>query len=154
MTSSRLRLAIATGCGIGYFPFAPGTLGSLEGLVLAWALARLGGSWAVAFGWAAVTLVGFWSSREAEAQFGRRDPAPVVIDEVSGQLLGLLFVPPSAAGWLGGFVLFRIFDIWKPYPVRRLESWPGASGIMADDLVAGAYANVVQQLLRLSVRLG
>jgi phosphatidylglycerophosphatase A len=95
----------------------------------------------------AVTLVGIWAASHAEKLFARKDPGKVVVDEVAGQLIALLPVlPRSDPGWLtilAAFVAFRLFDIIKPYPARRLESLESGLGIMADDIVAGAYAAVV-----------
>ena len=144
----RLRLALATGLGVGYAPLAPGTAGSLVGLLLVALSWRLGGSAILLAIFAIVLALGLWSSAVAEPHFGRRDPGPVVVDEITGQLLSLLFLPPTAGSLVAGFLLFRLFDIVKPYPVRRLESLPGGSGIMADDLMAGCYANLAQQALR------
>jgi phosphatidylglycerophosphatase A len=144
----RLRLAAATGLGLGYAPLAPGTVGSLAGLALVVACWRLGGPWAVLVGAALVTAAGLWAAGPAEARFGRRDPGVVVIDEVAGQMVALLFASPEPATLVCGFILFRIFDIWKPQPVRRAERIPGASGIMLDDLLAGVYANLILHLLR------
>ncbi|HVF56963.1 MAG TPA: phosphatidylglycerophosphatase A [Pyrinomonadaceae bacterium] len=89
-----------------------------------------------------ITLVGVWASTRAESLLRRKDPGVVVIDEVAGQLLAFLFVPARAPWWIIAlsFVAFRLFDIWKPYPIRRLESLESGLGIMADDVLAGAYA--------------
>ncbi len=140
---ARARLLAATGLGIGYAPLAPGTLGSIPGLVLAWSLFLLGGSGAVFAGFVVVTGVGFLVAGGAARTLGARDPRPVVVDETAGQMLALLLVPPTARTVVLAFFLFRLFDTWKPFPVRWLESLPGSSGIMADDLAAGIYANLV-----------
>ena len=145
----RLRVLAATALGLGYAPVAPGTFGSLGGLILVWIGWRLGGAWLVLFAALGVVAVGMWAAGVAEAHFGSRDPGAVVIDEVAGQMVSLLFLAPSPTTLIAGFLLFRLFDIWKPYPVRRLENLPGVSGIMADDLLAGAYANIVLHALRL-----
>jgi phosphatidylglycerophosphatase A len=143
----RLRLWIATGLGCGRAPIAPGTVGSLAALPVAVLLWRAGGSIAVLTGTVTVTLLGYASAGVAETHFGRRDPGPVVVDEIAGQLVSLLFLAPSPVALATGFLLFRIFDIWKPPPVRQAEKLPGASGIMTDDLVAGLYANLLHQAL-------
>jgi phosphatidylglycerophosphatase A len=137
---------VATGLGTGRIPAAPGTAGSLLGLGLAAWLARSGGATALLGGLLVVVAAGFWAAREADRLFGVPDPAPVVVDEVAGQMLAVAFFPPSGAHLAAGFVLFRLLDVWKPWPARRLEDLPGASGIMADDLLAGAYANLAQQI--------
>ena len=159
-----LALAIAT-CGVGYLPIAPGTWGSLLGVGLYIALelatrkfvrsfAGQGSPLLFSLSIAAelilitiVTLVGIWAATRAEKLFARKDPGKVVIDEVAGQLIALLPVfPRIVPGWftiLVAFLAFRLFDIIKPYPARRLESLESGLGIMADDIVAGAYAAVV-----------
>jgi phosphatidylglycerophosphatase A len=143
----RLPLLVATAGGAGYFPFAPGTVGSAVGVAL-YAALWLTGGWPVALaGFVVATALGYWSAGIAEAHLARRDPGPVVIDEVAGQMLSLLFVPLAAGTALAGFLLFRLFDIVKPFPCRRLEKLPGGSGIMTDDLMAGIYANLVLQAL-------
>lgn len=143
----RLRRSIATAFGTGRLPIAPGSFGSLWGVLFAWALFRAGGHLAVLAGLACVTAAGYWSTAQPERRFGSSDPSSVVIDEVAGQMLSLLFLEPTAFRLLLGFAFFRLFDIVKPYPVRRLESLPGGSGIMADDLLAGVLANLFQQAL-------
>jgi phosphatidylglycerophosphatase A len=102
-------------------------------------------------GWlVAVALVviaaGVWAAGVEEARVGRHDPTSVVIDEVAGMLLALIAAPPGLA-WAGLlFFLFRVFDVWKPYPIDRLQSLPGGWGIVADDLLAGVYAALVGRL--------
>jgi phosphatidylglycerophosphatase A len=140
-----LRGLVATGLGVGRLPLAPGTAGSLVGLALAWALHRAGGHAAVAAGTAAVIAAGFWAAGDAERRFGSADPPSVVIDEVAGQMVGVLLLAPAAPALVAGFVLFRLLDVTKPFPIRRLEALPGGSGIMADDLAAGLCANLAQR---------
>jgi phosphatidylglycerophosphatase A len=184
----RLALAIATAFGLGYLPKAPGTFGSLAGILLGWILLRL---WPHTSLWEAIPrvakvpipyivvalvvivaigLVGLWAADRASDYLGAKDPQIVVVDEVSGQLLAILFTFGSTGRyvdgmtnfrdgfwWHGdlnwkylvaGFILFRVFDIWKPFPARRAELLPGGLGIMADDWVAGAYAALGLWLLR------
>ena len=140
----RPALLVATGLGAGYAPWIPGTFGSLVGLVVAWTLA-LGGAPVTVAGLALLTALGVWAAGRAEVELGRHDPGEVVIDEVAGQILTLAFLPLTPRVVVLGFVLFRILDILKPFPARRMESLPGGSGIMADDLVAGLYANLLLQ---------
>jgi len=142
-----VRLLIATGFGCGHAPIAPGTVGSLAALPLVALLWWMGGPSAVLGGAVVVTLLGYGSAGVGESHFGRRDPGPVVVDEIAGQMVSLLFLAPSPTSLVTGFLLFRIFDIWKPPPVRQAERLPGASGIMTDDLIAGIYANVLHQAL-------
>jgi phosphatidylglycerophosphatase A len=96
-----------------------------------------------------VTLVGLWAATRAEKLLGKKDPGAVVVDEVAGQLITFLFVPWASGRWtvVVGFLAFRLFDIWKPYPVRRLEGLGGGLGIMADDMLAGFYAAALMSLL-------
>lgn len=148
-----LPLWIATGLGSGYFPVAPGTAGSALGLVLVIAFrqtsldpVRLAATLAVLAG--LLFVVGVWSAGKAERIFGRVDPGQVVIDEVVGQII--TFVATPRVGWIWlivGFILFRFFDIVKPFPARRAERLPGGWGIMLDDVVAGLYSLTVLVIL-------
>lgn len=151
----RLALIIATGCGLGYLPKFPGTWGSLLGVLLAWAAGTQQAVAGVMAGLAIiVALAGIWAAGRVAAHLHTHDPQIVVVDEVSGQLiacLGLATAATSAHDWkylLAGFILFRVFDIWKPYPARRAESLPGGLGIMADDWIAGLYAALALGLAR------
>jgi len=141
-----LRIAIATGLGTGYSPLVPGTVGSLPGLALAWAARTAAGPYGLLAATLIVAAVGFWAAEGGARHFGGEDPRPVVIDEIAGQMLTLLWIPPTPAALVLGFVVFRVFDVWKPFPAGRLESLPGGSGIMADDLMAGVYANLVVRI--------
>ena len=182
-----LSFLLATWFGLGYLPKAPGTWGSLAGLVLIWALALLtsvAGSpkadfhvedWYFVVRFHVLPLFGIFvaalgvivSSRVA-AYSGTKDPQHIVVDEVSGQMLTLvlggIYATGSStgtsiytSGWsfyldvpwkflLAGFILFRLFDIWKPFPIRKLEKLPGGWGIMADDWLAGIYAAILLRL--------
>jgi phosphatidylglycerophosphatase A len=143
----RLHRAVATVLGLGFVPWAPGTAGSLVGLALAWLLALAGGPWIAVAGALAVAGVGLVSAGRTAEQLGLSDPPPVIIDEVAGQMIALLFFAPRWPALLCGFVLFRLFDVLKPYPLRRLEELPAGLGIMADDLAAGVCSNLAQRLL-------
>ena len=107
-----------------------------------WVSTMLAGRWQCWWHCPLVVAIGIWAANQAETYFKRKDPGHVVIDEIAGQLVALLFMAPTPGRLIGGFFLFRLFDILKPYPARRLEALPGGTGIMLDDLVAGAYANV------------
>jgi phosphatidylglycerophosphatase A len=133
-------LAVATALGVGYVPVAPGTFGSAVGLLLWYLLPASPIAQAAAI--AVIIVIGSWSGTVAEHHFGRADPGYVVIDEVAGMLVTLFLVPVGWAGALLAFLLFRLSDIVKPYPANRLERLPGGAGIMADDVMAGVYANV------------
>jgi phosphatidylglycerophosphatase A len=142
---TRAGLTIATALGAGYAPKAPGTFGSAVGLLLWIALPKM--LWLQIVAIVVVSVVGAWSGYVAEEHFGRRDPGQVVVDEVAGMMVTMLLNPIGGFWWmLTAFVLFRAADIVKPYPVRRLEALPGGTGIMADDLLAGVYANLALRL--------
>jgi phosphatidylglycerophosphatase A len=140
-------LAVATSLGAGYAPIAPGTFGSAVGLLL-W-LMLPSSTLVQGIAILALFVIGSWSGSVAERHFGRTDPGQVVVDEVAGMLVTLFLVPAGSLGWAGGlgaFFLFRIADIVKPFPANRLERLPGGIGIMADDIMAGIYANVALRL--------
>jgi len=139
-----IALAVATACGAGYAPFAPGTAGSLVGLLLWWLLPPAAGVQAGSI--VALFLAGCWSGAAAERHFQKTDPGQVVLDEVVGMLLTLFMIPVGWKGAAAGFVLFRAFDIVKSPPANRLEHLPGGLGIMADDAMSAVYANVALRL--------
>jgi len=143
---TRLGVGIATVGGVGWFPIAPGTAGSAVGVAL-YLLTRWWPAPAQVALVVAVTLIGIWAAGVAEAALKREDPGPVVIDEVAGQLVTLLLTGVGWKGAVAGFFLFRVFDILKPFPARRLERLHGGLGIMADDIAAGVYAWGVMMLL-------
>ena len=125
---------------------APGTAGSVIGLGLYAALTPLSsGLYVVAL--SAVSVAAVWIADRAERLLGRHDDGRIVIDEIAGMLTSLAFLPARLDVALAGFVLFRLFDIWKPPPARRAERLPGGIGVVMDDLVAGVYANLAGQLL-------
>jgi phosphatidylglycerophosphatase A len=142
---------IATFFGVGFLPLMPGTWGSLA-TVLLWALAarfirpELHFMVALLVACAAI-IVGIPAASIVCRETGRDDPQIVVIDEVAGQMLTLLLVPLGWKAFLVGFILFRVFDTWKPFPLRRLEKLPEGSGVVMDDVGAGFYGFLVMQLL-------
>ena len=143
---TRLAVFLATAAYCGYFPIAPGTVGSAAGLVV-YLLVWWTRSPIVEVGLIAVTfVVGTWAATQAERYFGGTDPGPVVIDEVLGMLVTLAFIPAGWSAMLTGFVIFRVFDVIKPFPADRLEKLHGGLGIMADDAMAGVYANLALRL--------
>jgi len=143
---SHLALLVSTVGYVGFFPVAPGTAGSLAALAL-YAVLRWVGEpvfeTAIIVG---VFAVGVWASSRAERLLGAEDPGPVVIDEVLGMLVTLAWMPLSIAAVAVGFLLFRVFDVIKPYPARQLERAPGGWGIMLDDAMAGVYAHLAVRL--------
>ena len=132
---------IASGAGAGYSPVAPGTAGSLVAAVGLWLIPFSSvGLWAAL---AAVVVAGIWASHHVEAVLGRKDPGVIVIDEVAGMMVAVLLLPRTPGVLLCAFLLFRFFDIWKPFPAREAEALRGGFGVMLDDLIAGVYALVL-----------
>ena len=140
---TKLAGFIATVGYCGSFPIAPGTVGSAAGLLF-YALVWWSGSTAVEVALiAGLFAAGVWAGTTSERYFGGVDPGPIVLDEVVGMLITLAFIP--GLGWSGalaGFVLFRLFDVIKPYPAGRFEQLHGGLGVMADDAMAAVYANL------------
>ena len=132
--------AISTWFGCGYAPIAPGTVGSLAAIAIAWALHAY--VTPIEFGLLGVLLAipGIWAAGVTAREIQTKDPGIVVVDEVVGQWITLAGATAlNWHSWLLAFALFRIFDIWKPPPVRQLERLPGGIGIVADDAMAGVY---------------
>ncbi len=133
-------MAIATGVYVGYLPPAPGTLGSLLGLLLLWPLKP--GTVQVL-----VTLfligVGIVVADRAARVIGGQDPPAIVIDEIAGIAVATLLLPPQVQERVVAFVIFRLFDVIKPFPARQAERLPGGFGIVGDDLIAGLYTNLL-----------
>lgn len=161
-------LAVTT-FGVGYLPYAPGTYGSAVGvgiyLLAALAESRFG-AFMLGNGWTdpQVTawfhvgnlvlfllfcLLGIWASGRSTKLFKNKDPQQAVVDEVIGQLITFLFIPFAMSWWLvlTGFLLFRLFDIWKPYPIDSLQNLPAGIGVCADDILAGVYAGTCLSLI-------
>lgn len=143
---------IATGCGVGFFPYGPGTMGALFAIVV-WYLLSLLVSMPSLIGITLAlvvlfTFLGAWSATVSERYWGE-DPSRVVIDEVVGQWIVLLAIPANFQLWhvVVALALFRFFDIVKPLGVRKMENFKGGWGIMADDILAGVYGFIVLQLL-------
>ncbi len=199
MRKPRVSIFFATACGLGYLPKAPGTWGALGGIIVTLIpylicahlsiLARAGGIVTIyidnhnvdpylsgqILGGLVIAAIAVWTSGRAARFWGEKDPQKIVIDEVSGQHLTLVFgcalpiwrtvygswqtsvwgylAHDSTLNWkylLVGFILFRVFDIWKPFPARQAESLPGGWGIMADDWMAGVYAGLGLWIARLA----
>ncbi len=137
-TSARL---LATGLGSGHSPVAPGTAGSVVGLLLFWPLASLP-VWAQLAACAALFVVGALASTLVARDLGRKDPGLIVVDEVVGMWVTLIAVPFVPLTIVLGFLLFRLMDIVKPWPARSLEGLPDGWGVMADDVAAAVYAHL------------
>jgi len=147
--ADRCASALASWFGCGFAPVAPGSAGSLAAAVLAGLAGHYLGwpPWAVGAATVAVLPLAVWSSGRAAANTGEKDPQFVVVDEVVGQWITLAGATSSNWKAVGaGFVLFRILDIWKPFPVRQLERLGGGAGIVADALMAGIYGALVLYL--------
>lgn len=139
-------MCLATGCYVGRFPIAPGTLGSLIGILVAWGFSLL--IWPLAIvATLVLVLVAVWIAREAENHLQRKDPGCIVIDEIAGQCIALLCLPLTLGTCVAGFFLFRLFDIAKPPPARYLERrLSGGWGVVMDDVAAGIMAHIVLRL--------
>ncbi len=134
---------------VGYSPFASGTVGSVPAAAL---VLCLGERHLILLALAVVlTVFGTIASSHGERVFGRKDPSEIVIDEFVGMLVAVLWLPITWKSVAAAFLLFRLFDIWKPFPARKFEELPGGFGIMADDLVAGVYANLTFRILALLI---
>ena len=140
-------LFLATGFGVGYSPVAPGTLGTLVAIPIYYFLSEIPSPLYE------ITLIGFfflsvWISQNAEIFFGKKDDQKIVIDEIIGFLITMLWVPQTLLFVIIGFFLFRFFDILKPFPIRRLEKgFKGGFGVVLDDVAAGVYANILLHLI-------
>ena len=139
---------LSTWFWVGLLPKAPGTFGSLAALPFAWAIQTFLGPLALLAGALTVFAIGSWSSARYIRDFDHTDPGEVVIDEVAGQWIACLLIPPTMLwAWLAAFVLFRIFDIFKPWPISLLDRHGrGGIGIMQDDVLAGLFAFALLQL--------
>lgn len=147
---AKIDLILATGFGLGYSPIVSGTVGSLGGVIFLCALHYI--SWPLYL----ITLLGLvflgiWSAQRAENFYKIKDSKYIVIDEIIGFLVGAFLVPWKWPWILLTFLIFRFFDVLKPFPLRQIESLPGGIGIVMDDLGAGIYTNVLIHLLRLSL---
>jgi len=147
---SRFSVTLASVFYIGFIPGAPGTYGSLAAVAVLYFIGQ-NGNWinpaALLAGVGIITLLGIPASAAAGKQVNDEDPSFVVIDEVAGQLLTFFLIPFSVANIILGFFAFRAFDIFKPWPIRKLESLPHGIGVMADDLLAGVYACAVLHII-------
>ena len=139
---------LSTWFWIGLIPKAPGTFGSLAALPFAWIIQTYLGPLALLAGAVAIFGLGCWASAHYIRDFTETDPGEVVIDEVAGQWIACLLIPPGMLwAWLAAFVLFRIFDIFKPWPIHLLDKHGrGGIGIMQDDMLAGLFAFILLQL--------
>jgi phosphatidylglycerophosphatase A len=144
---NRFFLLFATGFGVGYSPLAPGTLGTLIAIPVYYFLSEIPPPVYE------ITLIGFfflsvWISENAEVFFRKKDDSRIVIDEMMGFLITMLWVPKTTLFIIVGFILFRFFDILKPFPIRHLEKrLKGGFGVVLDDVMAGIYGNIILQII-------
>jgi phosphatidylglycerophosphatase A len=151
---NRLCLAFASMFYIGYIPGAPGTYASFATTILFFLVYRISYRIVPSLHLSAVCLIslaGILASARIERSTGIEDPSFIVIDEVAGQLVTFLFLPVGFLNLFLGFLFFRTFDMWKPFPIRKLESLGSGVGVMADDLLAGVYGNVLLQIINLAI---
>jgi phosphatidylglycerophosphatase A len=155
-----LILFFSSGFGSGYIPFASGTWGTGVAILLYWPLARLnqlpsqgGKPWLYALIVLGVIALGTWAADEAEKFYKVKDSGKVVIDEIAGFFVTMFFIPFTWYWLLGAFLIFRLFDVIKPGPIRRLQHLKGGVGIMIDDVLAGALGCVVLNLIQLGIGL-
>jgi len=149
MKNSSIITFLATGAYFGKIPFAPGTWGTLVGLPICYVLSCM--HWPLQL----ILLILFmpfaaWISGQAEHYFGKKDPGAIVIDEIAGIMITLAFVPYTLIHVIAGFLLFRFFDILKPYPISKAETYfQGGTAVLMDDVIAGIFARVILEILRI-----
>jgi phosphatidylglycerophosphatase A len=134
---------IATLGGVGYAPYAPGTAGSIVALPFAWLIAYGAGRFALMLAAVLALAIGAWASELYTAQTKRPDPSECVVDELAGQWIACAFAPTTLLGFGLAFLLFRLFDTWKPWPIRAVERLHGGIGVMADDVLAALVAGAI-----------
>lgn len=154
----QLILLFTSGLYTGYIPFASGTWGTALAMLLYWPMAGLnrwpsqgGRLWLYALIVAAVTVAGTWASTRAEAMHGKKDPGKIVIDEIAGYFISVFLLPFDWRWLVAAFFVFRLFDVWKPTPIRQLQGIKGGLGVMIDDVLAGAYTCILLHAARLAL---
>lgn len=146
---SKTTRIIATGFYLGYAPVAPGTVGSLLGLFLYWAVPKSESVFSLVI-YALLFFIGVWSATEVEKEAGK-DASIIIIDEIVGMLITLTWFDKNVKALVIGFIIFRFFDITKPFPAKHAERLPGGWGVMMDDVIAGVYSAAVLRLIFLFV---
>ena len=146
---SQIILLAATGAGIGYLPWLPGTFGTCVAVPLSLALNQLAthALWSALIALVGIIAFAIWSSGKAAMMLGVKDPQVIVIDEIAGFLIANFLNQSKLSSLILAFILFRFFDIVKPFPARQFEKLPGGFGIVLDDIVAGVYALIVSSML-------
>lgn len=142
----RIAKLIATFFYVGYFPYAPGTLGTLAAVPLYYIVSFLPYYFYIPFT-VIFIILSVWAAGVAEGIFGEKDPGLIVADEVCGYLVTMILIPLTLPNVIIGFFLFRLFDIVKPPPSRQAERLNGGLGVVMDDVMAGIYANIVLQIV-------
>lgn len=146
----KVVLFIATGCFIGKIPFAPGTFGSLAGILLCFILSKTS-ELAAIFGLVLFIIFSIWIANDAEKILNKKDPGSIVIDEIAGMAVTLIGLPFNVFYVATGFIVFRVLDISKPFPIRYIEKRiPGGAGIVLDDVAAGIIANVILRMIQVA----
>lgn len=145
---NKLANLFSTVLKIGYLPIAPGTWGSLVAVVIWFLIIESTSTITFITAIIIIFILGVYTSSITERHLAQKDPSIIVIDEWVGQWIALLFVPKSLLLGLVAFALFRLFDIWKPYPIKLLDKYPKGWGIMLDDVLAGVYALLVLSVFR------
>ncbi len=142
----RFVLLLATGFGAGYSPVIPGTMGTLIGIPVLLVLSAIP-SPAYEMTVLAFFFLAVWTAEKAQTYWGVKDDQRIVIDEIMGFLVTMLWIPGTLTTIICGFILFRLFDIVKPFPIRRLEEVRGGYGVVLDDVMAGVYANIALHII-------
>jgi len=144
-------LLLATGFGVGFSPLVPGTMGTLVAIPLYLILSSIPSP---VYEWTVITFffLASWISDRAQTYWGKKDDQRIVIDEIMGFFIAMMWMPRKATFMIIGFFIFRFFDILKPPPIRRLEKVGGGYGVVLDDVMAGVYANIVLQVIRLMIK--
>ncbi|MEE8341509.1 MAG: phosphatidylglycerophosphatase A [Candidatus Neomarinimicrobiota bacterium] len=139
---------ISTIFNVGYLPMAPGTWGSLVAFAVWFIIIELTSTVTFIVAIIIIFILGVYTSSITEKHLSKKDPSVIVIDEWVGQWIALLFLPKSILWGFCAFLLFRLFDIWKPFPIKTLDNMPRGWGIMLDDVLAGVYALLVLNIIR------
>jgi len=146
-----LCLSLATGAGVGYLPGAPGTYGTLLAVAIYYFLPKSPVKYLLFL--IGAILIGIFTASQAERHFQKTDPSQVIIDEMAGFWLTMWAQPATWLNVILGFILFRFFDIVKPFPLRHIERIKGGMGIMLDDLLAGVYSLILLKLFQLGMKI-
>jgi len=149
MLVKKVAYLFATGFGSGYFPVMPGTFASLVALLIFSFIPLSSLTWILII--LIFFIIGVWTSGIVEDDKGE-DPGIVVVDEFVGLWIALVFLPPSTTIIIAGFLIFRLFDIWKPFPINISQKLSRGWGIMMDDVIAGLYTNILLQIILIVMR--